>query len=452
MPRKIYDIKPPKLVKEVEQGIKEFFGEEPKKIRSRRTAQSKKVAAVAAVASTNAKKTQPEAKSATEKKIHFRPLVFTVIFLLVFGSVVFAFFKLPKAEIQIWPKVEALNFKQVVVADKSVEAVDFEKFAIPAQYFEVSKTLSEEFPATGNADNEGQASGTITVFNKYQPSMPFTLKAGTHFLSDSGKLFRASEKIVIPAATKSGGKVVPGSVEVKVQAVEGGEGYNIAPSNFSVPGLKGTAYYYSVYATSKSAMAGGYAGKVKKVTDDDIQVAKDTLTKKASDQALEELKKQITGEYVLLDNAVSTENLNGATETKAGTVVDKFTYNVEVKARALVFKKADAEKFAKNYLSSQLPEGKTMLDSSFKVEYAASQVDVSGGKETLSLDFSCGTYKSLDRNSIATSLMGKNETQINDEVNNLLGDQVSQVKINFWPFWVKAAPNSQKAVKVEVKF
>ena len=99
-------------------------------------------------------------------------------------------------------------------------------------------------------------------------------------MSDSGKLFVALQKIVIPAAKKSGSKITPGSVQINVQAVEGGTDYNIAPSNFSVPGLKGTAYYYSIYATSTAAMTGGYTGKVKKVTDDDIQGAKDVLTKK----------------------------------------------------------------------------------------------------------------------------------------------------------------------------
>ena len=66
---------------------------------------------------------------------------------------------------------------------------------------------------------------------------------------------------------------MPGSVHVSVQAVESGDGYNIAPSNFSIPGLKGTPSYYSIYATSTDAMSGGYTGKVKKVTDDDIQQA-----------------------------------------------------------------------------------------------------------------------------------------------------------------------------------
>ncbi|MCX6721297.1 MAG: hypothetical protein NT026_01700 [Candidatus Staskawiczbacteria bacterium] len=431
MPRKIYDIKPPKLAKEVGDGIKEFLGED-KKSRSRKVE-------------------KPRARARKEER-SLRPLLFAVIFVIVFGAVVYLYFKLPKADIQIWPKVDTLSFKQVVMADKSADAVDLDKFVIPAKYFEVSKTISQDFPATGNANNEGQASGTITVYNKYDPATPLTLKAGTHFLSDSGKLFTALQKIVVPAATKSGGKIVPGSVDVKIQAVEGGENYNIAPSNFSIPGLKGTAYYYSVYGVSKSAMSGGYAGKVKKVTDDDIQGAKDALTKKAADEAAAELKSQIPSDYILLDNAISSENVDGSTQTKPGTVADNFTYQATVKATALAFKKADAEKFAKDYLISQLSQGKTLLDSSFKVNYSAGTVDISGGKETLSLDFSSGTYQDIDKLSVATSLTGKNYAQINETISNLLGDQVSKVQINFWPFWVTSAPNSQKAVEVEVKF
>lgn len=426
MPRKIYDVKPPKLVKQVEEGIKEFLGEDKKK-----------------------KTTKTRRK---KENISMRPFVFLFVLIVVLILGVFLYFKLQRATVQIWPKVDTLSFKQVVVADKTAQVIDPSKFLIPGKYFEVSKTDSQDFPATGNASNEGLATGTITIYNKYSPVMPFTLKAGTRFLSDSGKLFTSLQKVVVPAAKKVGSKITPGSIEITVQAAEGGEAYNIAPANFSVPGLKGTAYYYSIYATSAKAMTGGYAGKVKKVTDDDIQAAKDALVKKATDEAKEELKKQIPSEYVLLENAVSSETVDSSTETKVGTVAEKFNYKATVKVSAMTFKKSDAEQFAKEYLVSQLEQGETLLDSSFDVKYSSSSIDVSGGKETLSLEFSSGAYKDVDKNSMALSLMGKNNNQINETINNILGDQVSKVKINFWPFWTKLAPKSQNGIKVELKF
>jgi len=427
MAKKIYDIKPPKLVRKTEE----------------RTVPK---ASLVDVKHTK----RPTRKKKEGRSIWWPISIGAAVVLLIIG--VYLFFKLPKATIVIWPKVDILGFKQTITADKTADLVDIAKAVIPAQYFEASKTISQDFPATGNATNEGYAAGNITIYNKFDPPAPFTFKAGTRFVSDSGKLFISSQKVVIPAAKKVGSKITPGSVQIKVQAVEGGSDYNIAPSNFSIPGLKGTAYYYSIYAVSTSAMTGGYSGKVKKVTDDDIQGAKEVLTKKTTDDAIANLKAQISSDYILLNNAVLSKVTSASTQTKSGTVVENFNYNVAVTASALAFKKSDLDKYVRSYIISQMPEGKTLLDSNLKIDYSASTVDVSGGKAVLNLDFSSGVYKNIDKNSLSLSMLGENADQMRVTIANSLEDQVSNTKISFWPFWVTSAPNSQKAVNIELEF
>jgi len=432
MARKIYDIKPPKTAKKV--------GKPDATMIVSRTLGG-------------------EARKNTRKKKERRSIFgnpwavisISILTLLVIVGV-YLFFKLPKADIVIWPKVDTLSFSQTITADKSVAVSDFVKFIIPAQYFEATKTNSQDFPATGNASNEGRATGTITIYNKYDPPTPVNFKTGTHFMSDSGKLFVASQKIVVPAAKKSGSKITPGSVQVEIQAVEGGSDYNIAPSNFSVPGLKGTSYYYSINAVSTSAMTGGYAGKVKKVTDDDIQQAKDVLVKKTTSDAMADLKSQISSEYILLDNAALSSVVEALSPTKPGTVAESFSYQVTVKASALVFKKSEVEELVKNYVTSQMPEGKTLLANSSQISYPSSTIDISGGKATLNLDFSSGVYQNMDKNSMTLSMLGQNASQIEEKIKNSFGDQVSKVTISFWPFWVTSAPNNQKVVNIELKF
>jgi hypothetical protein len=431
MPRKIYDIKPPKVAKKIERSIKEFLQEDL-------PAQAGK---------------KPKHHAHQKKEGHSIWMPVSICFLVVVLAVgVYLYIKLPKADIIIWPKVDTLSFQQTVTADKSASAVDATKNVIPAQYFQTTKTDTQGFPATGSASNDGEASGTITIYNKCDPSTPFNFRAGTHFMADSGKIFVALQKISIPAAIKSGSKVTPGSVQITVQAVESGDSYNVAPSNFSVPGLKGTPSYYCVSATSTSAMTGGHIGKVKQVTSDDIQGAKDVLTKKTTDDAMSSLKSQISADYVLLDNAVLSNVTDASTQTKSGSIAEDFNYRVTVQASALAFKKADLEKFAKDYIISQVPQGETLLDNSFKIDYSASTVDISGGKATLNLNFSSGAYQNVDKNSLTLSLIGENSNQIKETINSALGDRAPKVQISFWPFWVKAAPNSQNAVNIKLKF
>ncbi|KKP93292.1 MAG: hypothetical protein UR98_C0007G0024 [Parcubacteria group bacterium GW2011_GWA1_36_12] len=371
---------------------------------------------------------------------------------LVIIAAVYLFFKLPRADIKIWPKVETLSFEQEITADKSADSVDLSLNVIPAEYFQEEKTESQEFLATGNASNEGKATGTITIYNKYDPPSPITLKAGTHFLSDSGKYFVTLQKTTIPAGKKSGGKITPGSVKVKIEAAEGGEGYNIGPATFSVPKLSGTSYYYSVYAQSTEQMTGGYAGKVKKVIDDDIQQAKEALTKKLISNTEASLKSKISSDYILIDSAISSEVISASTNTKSGALTDKFTYQAAVKSTYLAFKKSDLDEFAKDYIISQMEDSKTMLTSSLKTDYTVKSLDIDNGKITLNLNFSSRVYQNINKNVLIPLLTNKNRNQINEVINNKLRDEVSNVKVNLWPFWVTKSPKSQKAVKIELKF
>jgi len=445
MAKKIYDIKPPKGVIIEEDDLKELEKESKKNL-SNAKAIAKDVAAVTQKRS-RASQRQPK----KEKKSIWKPIIITILIIL-FVVAVYLFFKLPKAEIVIWPKVETLSFKQTITADKSVEAVDNVKNVIPAKYLQVTKANSQDFPATGNATDEGKASGNITIYNKFDPVRTFTFKEGTRFMSDSGKIFVTFQKVVIPAAKKVGSKITPGTVQIQVQAIEGGDSYNIAPAAFSVPGLKGTSFYYSISAKSTEAMTGGYSGKVKKVTADDIQTAKDVLTEKTTADAISDLKNQVSSEYIVLDNAILPNVTKASTSTKVGATAEKFNYQVTVVASAVAFKKADLEQFVKSYIASQMQEGKTLLEEKLKIDYSASLVDVSGGKATLNLDFSSGVYKSMDKHSMQLLMLGRNDKQIRETINNVLGSEVSNVEIKFWPFWVSSAPKNQKAVNIDLKF
>jgi len=297
MAKKVYDIKPPKLTKKPEIHVKELKIEKTQRPRRKEIERT-------------------ETRHEKPKFFSWGKIVMGAGAVVVIIAI-YLFFKLPKANIEIWPKIETLSFEKTITADKSADSIDLSLNIIPAEYFQEEKSESQEFSATGNASNEGKATGTITIYNKYDPPTSVTLKIGTHFLSDSGKYFITMQKIIIPTGKKSGSKITPGSAQVKVEAVEGGEGYNIGAATFSVPKLSGTNYYYSIYAQSSSAMAGGYAGKVKKIIDDDISQAKDALTKKLKAESEASLRNSIPSDYVLLDDMISSEIVSASTQAKA---------------------------------------------------------------------------------------------------------------------------------------
>ncbi|MBI2054244.1 MAG: hypothetical protein HYT36_02840 [Candidatus Staskawiczbacteria bacterium] len=451
MAKKIYDIKPPELADKLQE--KAEIGVKKDNLKSK----TKKPDFLALKKKTGKKKSQPAfAKAIAGRQKSDKNILLVKIFTGagIFAAIfiIYLFFKLPMAKVDIWPKTETVNFQETVVADTSIVYVDVDNKVIPAAYFEEEMEFSREFPATGNSSNDGKAGGTFIIYNKCDFFQPVILKTGTHFISDSDKYFKILSKAVVPSARKEGGKIIPGSVLAEVEASEGGEEYNIKPASFSVPKFAGTVYYYCIYAQSKDAMAGGFSSAVKKITEEDIQNARDAVEKQLLTDIENSLKSKISSDHVIISNAISSKIVSRESATKAGVAIDKFNYSAKAKASSLVFKKADLDKFAAGYIVSKMEEKKRLVQESLDVKYNADTVDFDWGKIALKLEFSGKIYGEIDKNSLAFLLRRKTGDQINETVNNNLGDRVSKVKVNFWPFWVKKSPKNQKSITVELRF
>lgn len=373
-----------------------------------------------------------------------------VLFILL---IIYLYFKLAFLDVEIWPKTELVTSEQKITAEESVNGIDLQNEKIPAQFIKKEKELWQEFSATGLSSKEGTAEGTIRVYNKYSPPTSFTLVAKTRFLSDSGKLFRSVSKINLPSAQVKNGKITPSWADVKVAAVESGEAYNIGPAKFSLPGLAGTSSYYSVYAESTDKMTGGYESKLKVVTAEDIDNAKNSLTQKLLNDTEKILKNNaLSLGLILFDNTMTKDVVEASSSVKAGAEVDKFNYKVKVNISALVFKESDLRKIAKNYIISQVSESKTILEKSLNLDYVPETIDLKAGKMTLNLKISTKIYPIVDKQKMSLSFMGKSSNDISDIIYSELNQQVDRLKVNLWPFWVKKAPKNQDKIKIELNF
>ncbi|MBU2539889.1 hypothetical protein KJ786_01910 [Patescibacteria group bacterium] len=429
MTKKIYDILPPRLVSSTK--------EKPKY-------------------SIDSKK--PKHKTKRERKNYFPLhgkvggiLVSLGVFVIILA--VFLYFKLASVSVVIWPKTEDINFTEEITAEKSLTIVDLENKKIPAQIIEEEKELWQEFEATGSVSKDGKAEGIIKVYNKLSPAKAISLVTNTRFLSDSGKYFRSVKKITIPAAQVKSGKVVPGSIDVKVLAIEAGEGYNIGAATFSVPGLAGTSMYYSIYAELSSKMEGGFKSTVKIVTAEDIEIAEDILTKKLLNETTEIIKnKALSSGLTLFDNALSKKTTEASSSVKAGTEVDEFTYRAKAKVSGLVFKDADLNDFIKNYILSQIASDRTFLESSLTTNYIPITIDLNNRKMTFNLEISGKIYPKINEEELFSKFSGKSSSEIQEIVYTAFFQEVSQIKINMWPFWVKKAPKNQNKIKTSLNF
>jgi len=390
------------------------------------------------------KKQRTKTKSSVIKKV----LISVGVFIFLLG--IFFYFKLPRLDLEIWPKTELLSFEEKITIDKNAGEIDFLNKIIPGEILEEEKELWREFPATGITVEEGRAEGIIRVYNRYSPPTPITLVATTRFLSDSGKNFRSPKKIYIPAAKIKSGKVVPSWTETRVVAIETGEEYNIGSAEFSIPKLAGTPYYYTTHGESFASMTGGFKTESKQVTQEDIQRAEDVLTEELLATMETSLKNKIPSESILFDNTISKEIVEVSPFVKPETVVDQFNIQAKAKAKGLIFKKSDLEKIAKEFILPKIPVSKELFEESLNLIYTPELIDLEEGQITLNLKFSAKIYPTISKRELSVLLKGKSTEQIREVIYESLPQQISQIKIRFWPFWVKKTPKNVEKINIKL--
>src|SRR3989344_2286267 len=199
--------------------------------------------------------------------------------------------------------------------------------------FEIAQLSAEEsglVTATGISSGGQKASGKITVYNNYG-SAPQKLIANTRFQTSDGKVYRIKGAISVPGM---------GVLEATVYADQAGEEYNIGPSDFTLPGLKGGARFEKVFAKSKSAMSGGSSGNARVVKKEDIESVRTAVNEKIKNRLTEMFSKQKPEGYVLFDDAVKIEYIENSDNPKVGDSSGRaMTFKVKGSATGYLFKK-----------------------------------------------------------------------------------------------------------------
>ena len=194
-------------------------------------------------------------------------------------------------------------------------------YAIVTKELEASVSVA----AKGITDLSQSASGAITIYNEFSKES-FALTKNTRFEAN-GIIFRIQESATVPGyKTADDGSVTPGTVTAKVFADTAGDTGNIAPTQFSVPGLKSdTEQYAKVYAQSTEAFTGGFIGK-RAVVEEGVREESRAKVEAALEEKLTaSLNEQAIADQVMFaSGAVITytdEIVTGDSETEATLVV-----------------------------------------------------------------------------------------------------------------------------------
>ena len=85
----------------------------------------------------------------------FTPKFFigVLIFIVLLGLAAIVYFVLPRAQVVITPKKEAVKFTSDILVDSNITEIKLDESTIPGQFFDLEKTESKEFPTTGEGFN-----------------------------------------------------------------------------------------------------------------------------------------------------------------------------------------------------------------------------------------------------------------------------------------------------------
>lgn len=379
--------------------------------------------------------------------------VFGLTGLTVLGLAVIFYFILPRAEIIIWPETEIFKQEIVLNLNKEIEQVDFVNKIIPAQLFTVEKNASEGFLASGKTIKRTKAEGIIRVYNVYSTN-PLSLIVNTRFMSEDGKLFHTKRRITVPGAKREGGRLISRYIDVEVRAAVYGQGHNIDPSTFSIPGLVGTPKFHGFYGKSYAPMEGGFKGEVSQIIQADLDKAKTTVLEKLFSDAEKTIKNKVPDgfEFVLLnDQIIKHQIIEQFSSAKVEDKKDDFEFQAKIKSQAIIFNLSDIKKFSKENILLDIRDiYKDFLENSLKINYSFKDIDLEQGKFTMLLEIEAIIFPKINQETIKENIKGK--TIPKAEIFLQAQPEIIKKQINLWPFWVEKIPQNKEKIEIELNF
>lgn len=346
-----------------------------------------------------------------------------------------------------------VNFKKTpwtdqlsLTADKSASADDLGNGVIGAQVFTSNKNITETFHGSSVQQVSQKAQGTITIYNDYSTATQ-ELVATTRFLTPDGKIFRITQKVMVPGATKAAnGTLTPSSITAPIVADQAGPDYNIGPvAKLTIPGFaKDAAREAGFYGTITASTTGGFVGQRAVPTAADITAAKASTT--AILQAA--LQGGFSGSY-----PNNFKILDGATQVQVGTLT--VNTSTDENGNFTVFGQATLEAIGfdetalKNDLLAQAQSAETSsVFSDINLTYSNVSADFTNGRVSFSLAAQGDLEPQLSVATLQGSVLGKSVSDARSAIEAL--PELASAEISVWPSWLSTIPADPQKVHITI--
>lgn len=343
----------------------------------------------------------------------------------------------------------SLKHADVALNNREFQAAADVSDAIPFQIMTLTEEQYVGLIPTGEKNVSTKASGIITIYNEYSAQSQILIK-NTRFQAPDGKIYRIDKQVIIPGETISGGKKVPGTIDATIYADGSGPAYNIASTDFTIPGFKGSPRYTKFYAKSKTAIAGGAQGVQKIVSEDDIKQTRMALTDSLKKKLLSKAQAEHPKGTILFQDAIFytfTDSTDDSTVAGTGSV--KFTLKGTL--QSVLFDSAALGRKIVGTSSSISQadeiEVQNIKELTFTWKNPGSSVPKTTDKISFILAGSAHAVWVLDTEALKAKLLGVKKADYKLILAQFSGIEKATAKIR--PFWKTVFPKNPDKIYVE---
>ncbi|MBP6860062.1 MAG: hypothetical protein KBC38_00665 [Candidatus Pacebacteria bacterium] len=356
-----------------------------------------------------------------------------LIAILVVLASVAALWLFSGASVSITPKTQSGSVSQEYTA--TPDGGD-----LPFRVVSTEKIASKSVPAESTVNANDAAEGTITVYNT--SATPQRFVKNTRFESPNGLIYRARDAINVPAGSASS----PGTTKVAVFAETGGEQYNIAPTDFTLPGLDGTPEGKQVYGKSTESFVGGFLGNRPSVSEATATRERVALQAELPAAVLDGLREATPEGYVLIPGSenVLYSPLPDAPDGSGGVYVRH-----KATATAAVFPADALSRAVAQVIIGQGYAGQPVQLTNVDQLRVTPKAPVSAADPfEFTLSGTGSIVWEVDPNKIAGQVSGKTRDAARVLISGL--PEIGEGVITLRPFWAGTLPEDPTEIKVTV--
>jgi hypothetical protein len=356
-------------------------------------------------------------------------LTFLAVTIILLGVVIFTMLK--KTEITIVAEEDAKTVNLIV-------AVEAQKTAEKSIIGIVTSTQfywSEKYTPTATREVDGTTKGEVIIYNKTNETQP--LVATTRLLTTDGKLYRLTNRVIVPAN---------GQTTAAVYADQSGAAFDIGPTQFTIPGLS-TEKQKVIYAESAAAFAGG-SGKVGIVSEADYKSAQADFAEKTKQSYLN----SINSAFPNFDTKITSIPQSNATSSRSiGDEASEFTISGTSTIIVVAYNAADLQAILKNEVEKNVDTAsEKVLSIGTEPKVTVASTDLVNN--TAQIQVACEAIVTLDANAPLLNkenFLNKQKSEIERYIVAL--PHVSNMTIDFTPSWISKAPSVADKLKIVVK-